>query len=362
MFVSTSTYQKNASFFLGSHQGSLKTAPKNLLDAYRFGFNGQEKDNELKGKGNVNTAEFWEYDTRFGRRWNIDPVVKPWESSYATFGDNPISMTDVNGDDWFKNNKTGKVIYNDSETKGKKVTFKEYKDQVFTNVGSTKDLSQDTKDKINNGSIENDFKLVSNITELHYHQEIQNTKDETIQVLGDYDRPFDHAQGIYLPKVVETVDEDGVPLKVKVNFGGGFDSDNFHSPNNKVNPTTAEGFKEALIKANADGACVEEIWVNCTTNGHHDNKTGKSPNWYYSKSTHYVMKGGARAIDIGKFRLASNKAILKINNASDVVKNIQESFKKVSSIYEVYGPHINFKNGKNVGDQKHKSWIHISFE
>ncbi|MBP7477683.1 MAG: hypothetical protein KA797_04100 [Chitinophagales bacterium] len=64
---------------------------------YRFGFNTQEQDNEVYGKGNLNTAKFWEYDTRLGRRWNRDPIVKPWESLYATFGNNPIYYSDVLG-------------------------------------------------------------------------------------------------------------------------------------------------------------------------------------------------------------------------------------------------------------------------
>jgi hypothetical protein len=64
---------------------------------YRYGMNGQEKDNEIfEG---AFTAEFWEYDSRIGRRWNVDPVVKPWESSYACFSNNPIWFSDVNGDD-----------------------------------------------------------------------------------------------------------------------------------------------------------------------------------------------------------------------------------------------------------------------
>lgn len=68
-------------------------------DNYRFGFNGQEKVNEIAGIGNHLTAEFWEYDTRIGRRWNTDPIVKPWESSYAAFNNNPIWKLDPNGDD-----------------------------------------------------------------------------------------------------------------------------------------------------------------------------------------------------------------------------------------------------------------------
>lgn len=66
---------------------------------YRYGFNGQEKSAEIDLNGNSMTAEFWQYDARLGRRWNIDPVVKEFESSYATFGNNPLIYSDVNGDD-----------------------------------------------------------------------------------------------------------------------------------------------------------------------------------------------------------------------------------------------------------------------
>ncbi|WP_290711350.1 hypothetical protein, partial [Flavihumibacter sp. CACIAM 22H1] len=51
----------------------------NVTD-YRYGFNGQEMSNEINGVGNSYTAEFWEYDPRLGRRWNIDPIVKYHES------------------------------------------------------------------------------------------------------------------------------------------------------------------------------------------------------------------------------------------------------------------------------------------
>lgn len=66
---------------------------------YRFGFNGQEKDNEIYGEGKSYTAEFWQYDSRLGRRWNLDPVQKPNESPYATFANNPIWFTDIVGKD-----------------------------------------------------------------------------------------------------------------------------------------------------------------------------------------------------------------------------------------------------------------------
>jgi hypothetical protein len=67
-------------------------------DAYRFGFNGQERTDEISGSGNHYTATFWEYDPRLGRRWNLDPVVVAWESGYAAFRNNPIWLNDPNGD------------------------------------------------------------------------------------------------------------------------------------------------------------------------------------------------------------------------------------------------------------------------
>ena len=73
---------------------------KDFLDrdfGCHFHFNGQETDDEIAGMGNIMTAEFWEYDTRLGRRWNVDPITKPWESVYAVFSNNPIVYVDPSG-------------------------------------------------------------------------------------------------------------------------------------------------------------------------------------------------------------------------------------------------------------------------
>jgi len=66
---------------------------------YRYGFNTQENDDEVKGQSNSMGAEFWEYDARSGRRWNVDPKSKAYESPYAAFGNSPIWLTDANGAD-----------------------------------------------------------------------------------------------------------------------------------------------------------------------------------------------------------------------------------------------------------------------
>ena len=70
-------------------------------------------DNEVYGTGNLTTAEFWQYDTRLGRRWNVDPAfaLKPWMSPYHAFSNKPILNVDPNGafDDGFTIDKDGKV-------------------------------------------------------------------------------------------------------------------------------------------------------------------------------------------------------------------------------------------------------------
>ena len=66
--------------------------------SYRYGFNGQEQTDEISGSGNHNTAFYWEYDTRVGRRWNLDPRPNASISGYAAFADNPVYYTDVLGD------------------------------------------------------------------------------------------------------------------------------------------------------------------------------------------------------------------------------------------------------------------------
>jgi len=63
---------------------------------YRYGFNTQEKDEEI-AKGHY-TAEYWEYDSRLGRRWNLDPVDQVWMSNYSVLGNCPILFVDTKGD------------------------------------------------------------------------------------------------------------------------------------------------------------------------------------------------------------------------------------------------------------------------
>jgi hypothetical protein len=67
-------------------------------EGYRYGFNGQEKETEITGSPSHTSAEFWMYDSRLGRRWNVDPKPNESISQYSCFGNNPIFYFDLHGD------------------------------------------------------------------------------------------------------------------------------------------------------------------------------------------------------------------------------------------------------------------------
>ncbi|MDR1730048.1 MAG: LysM peptidoglycan-binding domain-containing protein [Prevotellaceae bacterium] len=70
---------------------------RSLSGDYRYGFGGHEKDNEVSGDGNHLSFGDYGYDPRLGRRWNMDPILVPHESSYATFRNNPVVFSDPTG-------------------------------------------------------------------------------------------------------------------------------------------------------------------------------------------------------------------------------------------------------------------------
>ena len=72
----------------------------NDYEGYRYGYNGQDKVSQSFGEGAHTTAQFWEYDTRLARRWNIDPVDQIGISNYAVNGLNSIANSDILGNKW----------------------------------------------------------------------------------------------------------------------------------------------------------------------------------------------------------------------------------------------------------------------
>lgn len=62
---------------------------------YTYGMNGQLKEGEVFN--GFMSADNWGYDSRLGRRWEIDPISYEWQSPYATFNNNPIYFADPYG-------------------------------------------------------------------------------------------------------------------------------------------------------------------------------------------------------------------------------------------------------------------------
>jgi RHS repeat-associated protein len=68
-------------------------------DDYRYGFQGQEMDNELKGEGNSLNYTFRMHDPRVGRFFAIDPLAPtyPFYSPYQFSGNRVIDMVELEG-------------------------------------------------------------------------------------------------------------------------------------------------------------------------------------------------------------------------------------------------------------------------
>jgi len=83
---------------------------------YRFGFNGAEKDNEVKGIGNSLDLGARIYDSRLGKMLSRDPseLEYPWQSTYAYYKNSPIGQIDFNGEgDYY--GKSGKHLGSDGK-------------------------------------------------------------------------------------------------------------------------------------------------------------------------------------------------------------------------------------------------------
>jgi RHS repeat-associated protein len=78
-------------------------------DSYRYGFNGKENDNDVKGDGNQQDYGMRVYDPRLGKFLSVDPLTGsyPWNSPYAYAENEPISNIDLDGLEKVKSTSSG---------------------------------------------------------------------------------------------------------------------------------------------------------------------------------------------------------------------------------------------------------------
>jgi len=147
--------------------------------AYRFGFNGQEKDNEIAGEGNTNTATFWQYDSRLGRRWNIDPQRRIWEGSYSVLGNNPVLFIDPLGNVWGKGKEKAEAYKSSVENNKNslEVSNKSLNKQLANTKRSGKKEKIQSQIDINTKNIEEYQRILTELDELANSAVVYNIND-----------------------------------------------------------------------------------------------------------------------------------------------------------------------------------------
>ncbi|MFY0256530.1 RHS repeat-associated core domain-containing protein, partial [Chitinophaga sp. 30R24] len=92
---------------------------------YRYGFNGKENDNEVKGEGNQQDYGMRIYDPRVGKFLGVDPMGSERVSwtPYNAMRNNPVNNIDPTGglDEWVET-KDGQTLWDDKVTDQKSAT------------------------------------------------------------------------------------------------------------------------------------------------------------------------------------------------------------------------------------------------
>jgi RHS repeat-associated protein len=72
---------------------------RQISEGYRYGFNGYENDNEIKGSGNSYDFGLRCYDPRLARMMKVDPRAREyaWQTTYAYHRNSPIARIDFLG-------------------------------------------------------------------------------------------------------------------------------------------------------------------------------------------------------------------------------------------------------------------------
>jgi len=93
--------------------GTYTKQPETGNADYRYGFNGKENDDEVKGKGAQYDYGFRIYDARIGKFLSVDPLTSsfPWYTPYQFAGNTPIQAIDLEGAEELKVAKKAFAFY-----------------------------------------------------------------------------------------------------------------------------------------------------------------------------------------------------------------------------------------------------------
>ncbi len=178
--------------------GSLLPNRHGSTDSYRYGFQGQELDNEIKGEGNSLNYKFRMYDPRVGRFFAVDPLFKEfaWNSSYAFSENRVIDGIELEGlevTDYLRLLPTDKPVF----VKDKNVTTLKRVDNAAGNImgflaNNTVGAAYNMISDIINGTY-NLFTGDSKLYRLRIHEDIVAPAQEGLDDIYKYhrDTPID---------------------------------------------------------------------------------------------------------------------------------------------------------------------------
>jgi RHS repeat-associated protein len=185
---------------------------------YRYGFNGKENDNDLKGTGNAIAFDSRIYDPRIGRWLSTDPVVKPWLSSYQYASDNPVNLADPDGSDeihfhymtvrtnqFYTARRSDGTLYVDQRTVYKtfrwvEITKDNNKDRFFVHrhhIGKSEDIEFYPNVA---------YPMKSGVTSTDWFFGAVTTKDTDYEALMKITDDFPELQDQVLPTIVESAE------------------------------------------------------------------------------------------------------------------------------------------------------------
>ena len=114
---------------------NLKISSKSCAGNYRYGFQGQETDDEIKGEGNSVNYKYRMHDPRIGRFFAIDPLAAkyPWYTPYQFSGNKPIQFVELEGLEEADPNAASKEQTN--STVNQMNMYRQYERKKFENPG-----------------------------------------------------------------------------------------------------------------------------------------------------------------------------------------------------------------------------------
>ncbi len=167
---------------------------------YRYGYQGSEKDDELKGVGNSYTTFYRNLDPRLGRWLSADPISQPWQSPYTSMDNSPMLFNDPKGDkvkvgkkkqekketelEVKKSISSTTNIVNEMNKDNTKITYTYYADGV--------EVSKEEYTKIE----EENVKIAEENKEIAKHNQLIDAKIDLLRSEGNYTIDYDPSTGM----------------------------------------------------------------------------------------------------------------------------------------------------------------------